>query len=254
MLSSRSPRTPAVVAHGCFRSAQRPARECTDVQNITAGKKQPRIVTATLRPGLRFPNQPIAIPRSVRAVYQETHILETGSGGLHATYRSALHEFHGRISAFAGANGLAAAMSRHGPRVRAAVAAGTGGEGACRQVNRRDVPGLRMRGVLFRASRQTFASRVVCSQCGASNWQRQMAYALRTELGLPIVGRLTLPDRCRLYSAEANGPLHAALTDAPGYVCSEIGAKRWCLLPASHDAGARATRFSRTANSPNSRR
>jgi SAM-dependent methyltransferase len=48
-----------------------------------------------------------------------------------------------------------------------------------------------------------------------------MAYVLRTELGLPIVGRLTLPDRCRLYSAEANGPLHVALADAPGYVCSE---------------------------------
>ena len=28
-------------------------------------------------------------------------------------------------------------------------------------------------------------------------------------------------DRCRLYSAEANGPLHVALADAPGYVCSE---------------------------------
>ncbi|MGA9015852.1 MAG: methyltransferase domain-containing protein [Acetobacteraceae bacterium] len=60
-----------------------------------------------------------------------------------------------------------------------------------------------------------------CSACGASNRQRQMALALRRTRDLAPVGRLTLPEGCRLYSAEANGPLHAALTDLPGYVCSE---------------------------------
>jgi hypothetical protein len=60
-----------------------------------------------------------------------------------------------------------------------------------------------------------------CSQCGASNRQRQMAFVLRSCLGLPVVGRLRLPERCRLYNAEANGPLHAALADSPGYLCSE---------------------------------
>jgi SAM-dependent methyltransferase len=75
--------------------------------------------------------------------------------------------------------------------------------------------------VLFREFTANLRESGACSQCGASNRQRQMAYVLRTELGLPLVGRLTLPDRCRLFSAEANGPLHVALADAPGYVCSE---------------------------------
>jgi len=60
-----------------------------------------------------------------------------------------------------------------------------------------------------------------CSHCVASNRQRQMALVLRRELHLPEDGRLRLPAGCRLYNAESNGALHAALVGAPGYVCSE---------------------------------
>ena len=38
------------------------------------------------------------------------------------------------------------------------------------------------------------------------NRQRQMAYVLRTELGLPFVGRLTLPDRCGFTARRPTGP------------------------------------------------
>jgi hypothetical protein len=61
----------------------------------------------------------------------------------------------------------------------------------------------------------------VCSQCGATNRQRQMAFALRRSLGLAPAGRLTLPADCRLYSAESNGPLHDVLNAMPDHVCSE---------------------------------
>jgi hypothetical protein len=61
----------------------------------------------------------------------------------------------------------------------------------------------------------------VCSQCGASNRQRQMALVLRRHLRLPEHGRLILPAGYRLFNAESNGALHAVLADAPGYVCSE---------------------------------
>jgi SAM-dependent methyltransferase len=60
-----------------------------------------------------------------------------------------------------------------------------------------------------------------CSRCGSSNRQRQMAFVLRTSLGLPSAGPLALREDCRLYNAEANGALHAALAEAPGYICSE---------------------------------
>jgi len=49
-----------------------------------------------------------------------------------------------------------------------------------------------------------------------------MAYVLRSCLGVPVAGRLRLPDHYRLYNAEANGALHAALADLPGYHCSEF--------------------------------
>ncbi len=77
------------------------------------------------------------------------------------------------------------------------------------------------RNVLFRDFTVNLRESGACSQCGASNRQRQMAFVLRQSLGLASAGRLTLPSGCRLYSAEANGALHAALSDAPGYVCSE---------------------------------
>lgn len=75
--------------------------------------------------------------------------------------------------------------------------------------------------VLFSDFTENLRESGACSACGASNRQRQMALALRRTLDLAPVGRLTLPEGCRLYSAEANGPLHAALADLPGYVCSE---------------------------------
>jgi SAM-dependent methyltransferase len=48
-----------------------------------------------------------------------------------------------------------------------------------------------------------------------------MALVLRRELRLPEDGQLVLPAGWRLYSAESNGAVHAALADAPGYVSSE---------------------------------
>jgi SAM-dependent methyltransferase len=77
------------------------------------------------------------------------------------------------------------------------------------------------RRVLFRGFTDNLRESGHCSQCGASNRQRQMAFALRAELGLALTGRLKPPRGCRVYSTEANGPLHEALAAAPGYVCSE---------------------------------
>jgi SAM-dependent methyltransferase len=84
-----------------------------------------------------------------------------------------------------------------------------------------DCPVCGVRNVAFRDFTANLRESGACSQCGASNRQRQMAFVLRSCLGLPVVGRLQLPDRCRLYNAEANGPLHAALAESPGYCCSE---------------------------------
>lgn len=60
-----------------------------------------------------------------------------------------------------------------------------------------------------------------CPKCGCSNRQRQMAWMLRRELGLPAVGRLALPEGVALYNTEANGPVHGFLEAYPDYVCSE---------------------------------
>ena len=60
-----------------------------------------------------------------------------------------------------------------------------------------------------------------CPKCGGSNRQRQMAWMLRKELGLPNAGKLTLPEGISLYNTEANGPLHELLKSHSGYVCSE---------------------------------
>jgi SAM-dependent methyltransferase len=48
-----------------------------------------------------------------------------------------------------------------------------------------------------------------------------MAFVLRKCLGLAPAGPLRLRRRRQIYNAEANGPLHQALADVPGYVCSE---------------------------------
>lgn len=60
-----------------------------------------------------------------------------------------------------------------------------------------------------------------CPQCQASNRQRQVAWMLRRELGLPLSGPLAVPGGIAIYNTEANGPLHARLKDVPGYECSE---------------------------------
>jgi SAM-dependent methyltransferase len=144
-----------------------------------------------------------------------------GSGGLHATYAvpytnsmAASAPVPGRmvwlLQYWAATVGLA---RLRGPAPEARALAGKPIAGTC--------PVCGTRRVLFRDFTANLRESGACSQCGASNRQRQMAYVLRSELRLPSVGRLTLPDRCRLYSAEANGSLHAALADTPGYVCSE---------------------------------
>ena len=130
-------------------------------------------------------------------------------------------EFHGGISACAGPNGLAAAILGRDRWARAAAWAGTEARALAGKPIAGTCPVCGTRRVLFRDFTANLRESGACSQCGASNRQRQMAYVLRSELRLPSVGRLTLPDRCRLYSAEANGSLHAALADTPGYVCSE---------------------------------
>lgn len=60
-----------------------------------------------------------------------------------------------------------------------------------------------------------------CSRCGASNRQRQMAWMLRHELGLPRDSELTVPPGVAIYNTEANGPLHEILKAHPLYQCSE---------------------------------
>ena len=64
-----------------------------------------------------------------------------------------------------------------------------------------------------------------CTRCGASNRQRQMAFVLRKALRLGASHRLALPPGCRLYSAEATGPLHTTLAESAGYICSEYWAQ-----------------------------
>lgn len=60
-----------------------------------------------------------------------------------------------------------------------------------------------------------------CACCGASNRQRQMAWMLRRELGLPGDGELVVPSSVAIYNTEANGPLHEILRVHPLYQCSE---------------------------------
>lgn len=60
-----------------------------------------------------------------------------------------------------------------------------------------------------------------CPHCMSSNRQRQMAWTLRREAGLPVDGKLKLPPALAIYNTEANGPLHALLKALPNYECSE---------------------------------
>ncbi|MEJ0020078.1 MAG: methyltransferase domain-containing protein [Acetobacteraceae bacterium] len=75
-------------------------------------------------------------------------------------------------------------------------------------------------GVRFSGFTENLRESGACSQCGAANRQRQMAFALRKKLRLATRRPLALPAGCRLYNAEISGALHAALAPSPGYVCS----------------------------------
>ena len=85
-------------------------------------------------------------------------------------------------------------------------------EGAC--------PVCGTTGVQFSGFTENFRESGTCSQCGASNRQRQMAFSLRKRLRLARHRPLALPAGCQLYNAETTGALHAALAKSPGYVCS----------------------------------
>lgn len=75
-------------------------------------------------------------------------------------------------------------------------------------------------GVQFCGFTENFRESGACSQCGAANRQRQMAFSLRKKLRLATHGSLALPAGCHLYNAETTGALHATLARWPGYVCS----------------------------------
>jgi SAM-dependent methyltransferase len=94
-----------------------------------------------------------------------------------------------------------------------------------------------VRRVLFQNFTENLRETGICSHCGASNRQRQMALALRLGLGLVPDGRLTLPEGSQLYSAESNGPLHTVLAGAPGYVGSEYWGE--ALIPGTSVNGVR---------------
>lgn len=74
---------------------------------------------------------------------------------------------------------------------------------------------------LFRPFTDNMRESGNCSRCGASNRQRQMAWMLRRELGLPGDGDLVIPVDVAIYNTESNGPLHEILKKHPLYQCSE---------------------------------
>jgi SAM-dependent methyltransferase len=60
-----------------------------------------------------------------------------------------------------------------------------------------------------------------CSSCKSFNRQRQMAYAIRKVVGLPMHGKFRFEPGFSIYNVESNGALHRTLSAHPGYVCSE---------------------------------
>lgn len=60
-----------------------------------------------------------------------------------------------------------------------------------------------------------------CASCRGSNRVRQMAWMLRRELGLPMEGKLVLPEGVTLYNTQASCPMHEVLKWQPGHRCSE---------------------------------
>jgi hypothetical protein len=60
-----------------------------------------------------------------------------------------------------------------------------------------------------------------CSNCQSFNRQRQMAYLIRQQCGLPNDGSWHFPPGFAIYNTETTGALHLQLAGLPGYVCSE---------------------------------
>lgn len=60
-----------------------------------------------------------------------------------------------------------------------------------------------------------------CSNCQSFNRQRQMAYLIRQQCGLPNDGSWHFPSGFVTYNTETTGALHLQLAELPGYVCSE---------------------------------
>jgi SAM-dependent methyltransferase len=62
----------------------------------------------------------------------------------------------------------------------------------------------------------------VCTSCGCTNRQRQMAYSIRYVFHMSRYGGINFSKDQVVYNLESNGPLHAALKGNNNYVCSEF--------------------------------
>jgi SAM-dependent methyltransferase len=60
-----------------------------------------------------------------------------------------------------------------------------------------------------------------CFSCQSFNRQRQMAYLIRQQCGLPNDGSWHFSSGFVTYNTETTGALHLQLAELPGYVCSE---------------------------------
>ncbi|WP_261803280.1 class I SAM-dependent methyltransferase [Variovorax sp. PAMC26660] len=60
-----------------------------------------------------------------------------------------------------------------------------------------------------------------CSNCQSFNRQRQMAFTIREQCGLPQRGGWHFPPDFTIYNTETTGALHLQLAELPNYVCSE---------------------------------
>ena len=61
----------------------------------------------------------------------------------------------------------------------------------------------------------------ICSICGSTNRNRQLASLVRRRYGMPAQGAFKFPAEFAIYNAESSGPLHERLKAQPRYVCSE---------------------------------
>jgi len=79
---------------------------------------------------------------------------------------------------------------------------------------------------LIRAWQDDFRETGFCSNCGSSNRNRQIAYTLCKSVverrsHFESVAKMSKLSQMSIYNTEASGPLHAYLSQIPGYVCSE---------------------------------